>query len=332
MNLYLSRKIAFFHIFGVLLVLPIHTFFPCSESFSVFRHIFVLLCRSFQPIYFGLAGYLFFMGYSRGNGYKIKLLKRINTLLFPYLIWNMLLVILMYLLYRNGVESSLIEKAAVYFENISVVNIIKYIFWQPAAGHLWFIRDLILVSVLSCPLYYAINKKKWYSLLILFVLALMTTQTQTASLFSFAVGGYLSLNDVNIQKIDKKIIYVSMLICLGLLVYFTYNYTEHNAIPLLSWSTAVLLWTLYDQVIGKDSNFDVSKWRGSFFFIYLFHDPLLNITCAYTSKLLSHSFVADLFLFMGVQVFVISVALMVSKLLSGYFPWFYSVLVGSRRK
>lgn len=68
MNDYLSRKITFFHVFGVLLVLPIHTFFPCTEAFGLARRYFVELCLSFQPIYFGLAGYLFYIGVSEGGG------------------------------------------------------------------------------------------------------------------------------------------------------------------------------------------------------------------------------------------------------------------------
>ena len=203
---YLSRKITFFHVFGVLLVLPIHTYFPCTETFGLARHLFVLLCRAFQPIYFGLAGYLFYIGVSQGGEFNNKLLKRIKTLLIPYLIWNVWNAGLMIALNYWGIDIPLIAPIRYVFENISFLNALKWIFWMPAAGHLWFIRDLMLVSVLSYPLYYALRNNRRITLIILCFMALFTTQCQTASLYSFAVGGYLSINKVDIQNIRKKVI------------------------------------------------------------------------------------------------------------------------------
>lgn len=57
----LSNKIAFFHIIGLLLVIPIHITLQIDPALA---HFFVspfrIFCHAFQPIYFGLAGFLFF--------------------------------------------------------------------------------------------------------------------------------------------------------------------------------------------------------------------------------------------------------------------------------
>lgn len=329
MNDYLSKKITFFHVFGILLVLPIHTYFPCTETFGFVKHLFILLCRSFQPIYFGIAGYLFFINIS-GGGYKDKLLKRTRTLLIPYLIWNIWNTILMVAFDHLGIDAPIMSKYRMLFENISFLNCMKYIFWVPAAGHLWFIRDLMLASLLSWPLLILLRNKKWFTLVILGCIALVTTQCQTASLFSFAVGGYLSINKVDIQNIRKGIIVIAGILCVAMLVLFTYTRKECNAIPVLSWGTAVLFWVLYDKTIPTGQAFNMTPWRSYFFFIYLFHDPWLNIMCTYVPRLLPNTFLMNIFVFIAAQASIIVVTLLFAGFLNNHFPKCYNIITGKR--
>lgn len=332
MTNYLSRKITFFHIFGVLLVLPIHAFFPYTESFGILRHLFILFCRSFQPIYFGLAGYLFFINIQGGGKIKHKLQNRIWTLLIPYLFWNVFVTILMTIFVSANIDSPIILKFEYNIEHITLIKQLKYIFWGPIAGHLWFIRDLILVSLLSWPLFMLLRNNKWFTLVVLGCIALATTQSQTASLFSFAVGGYLSINKINIQKIKKSILILAGIVFLCMLILFTCIRVEHNAIPLMSWSTAILLWYLYDKIIPEYSMLNLSSWRSFFFFIYLFHDPWLNIICTYMSKSLPNNFTSNLFTFIVSQIVIISISLIIAKFLAVYCPRFYALITGNRKK
>ena len=222
----------FFHIFGVLLVLPIYTYFPSTESFDFLRYLFVLFCRSFQPIYFGLAGYLFFINIS--GRVKSKLLNRVRTLLIPYLLWNVFFALFIILLLYIGIDSPIVSNFKNGAEQNSFIQQLIFIFWKPVAGHLWFIRDLMLVSLLSGPLFILLRNKRWITLVALGIIALVTTQCQTASLFSFAVGGYLSINEVNIQKIKRCTVIIAGIVFIGMLILFTYIRVEHNAIPLMS--------------------------------------------------------------------------------------------------
>ncbi len=331
MTSYLSKKIAFFHAFGVLLVLPIHTIFPCTDSFGTVRHLLVLLCRSFQPIYFGLAGYLFFIGVLGGNC-KDKILKRIKTLLVPYLIWNVWVAILMIALYYWGIDAPIVSNFEEHLGSYSLLSVLKYIFWTPVAGHLWFIRDLMLVSILSLPLYYVLRNNKWYTLIILCLIALLTYQVQFASLFSFAVGGYLSINKVDIQKIKNGIVIVAGILLMALFVIFACMKRECNAIPVMSWGTAILLWVLYDKIIPNDSSFDITPWRSYFFFIYLFHNPFLNIICAYASKMLPNTFLSNSLVFILSQLTIVFISLQLGKFMNVHTPRLYAIITGNRKR
>lgn len=330
MTNYLSRKITFFHVFGVLLVLPIHTFFPCTESFGFLRHLFILFCRSFQPIYFGLAGYLFFINIQ--GKIKHKLQNRIWTLLVPYLIWNVFCTLLMIIFIHTNIDSPIISKFKNEIEHITFIKQLAYIFWGPAAGHLWFIRDLMLVSLLSYPLLILLRNNKWITLVTLGIIALLTTQCQTASLFSFAVGGYLSINKINIQKIKMIVVFIAGVVFLGMLILFTCVRIEHNAIALMSWSTAILLWKLYDKIITESSTFDLSPWRSFFFFIYLFHDPWLHIICTYISRCMPNNFISNSFTFISSQVIIIGISLIIAIFLNKTFPRLYALITGNRKK
>lgn len=332
MNTYLSRKICFFHIFGVLLVLPIHAYFPCTESFSVFRNVFVLICRSFQPIYFGLAGYLYFVNFNvSGGGYKQKNIKRFRSLVIPYILWNIYVAILMFVLIKSDIESSIVIKAAPYYEQFDLLKFLLYVFWKPAAGQLWFIRDLILLSICSLPIYYMLRNKKIYVLIIFAILALLIPKPQFASLFSFAVGGYICINNVKIENITPKVYITAFVVFAFMMVTFTINPHESNAIPLLSWSTALLLWGLYDFIMKKYHNvIDLSPWRSMFFFVYLAHDPLLHILCSYGSYYLKQNFISNMVVFVLSQILIILICCIADRILKKRCYKFYSIITGSR--
>lgn len=102
-----------------------------------------------------------------------------------------------------------------------------FFFWGggPTTGQLWFIRDLMLVFLLSYPLLILHRNNKWITLVALGVIALLTTQCQTASLLSFAVGGYLSIN-----KVRTFVDIIAGVVFLCMLILFTYARVEHNAI------------------------------------------------------------------------------------------------------
>ena len=88
------------------------------------------LVKVAMPTFFIISGYLFFANNEKFNKeiYWQKIWRRVKTLLIPYIIWNMIMAI-----------------------KLKIFNL--SIFVEPANMPLWFLRDLIIVSLLTPILY-----------------------------------------------------------------------------------------------------------------------------------------------------------------------------------
>ena len=245
----LSNKIAFFHILGLLLVIPIHITLKIDPAFAhSFVSPFRVFCHAFQPIYFGLAGFLFFQNINEDifGKCKTKIRSRVKSLLIPYLSWNVMVFGLYLLLVQYGVKSYLVDNFQSLYESRNVFDLIFHV---PVDEHLWFIQDLIVVSVLSYPLYYILSKNKWYSLLVLVVASVLIHQTKMASIASFAIGAYIGINKKELlgRACKSRLLCVASIIgcMIVILVQLTWN-LPMNTLFMLSWITALALWCLYD--------------------------------------------------------------------------------------
>ena len=112
------------------------------------------------PGFFFISGFLFFLSKKR---YQQKLQTRFHTLLIPYLLWNAILLGLYTLAYILGFPQDINGK------NIADYTIIDYIrsFWDrgsydegnfvPILCPFWYIRNLLVMSLLSPIVYYFVK-------------------------------------------------------------------------------------------------------------------------------------------------------------------------------
>ena len=111
------------------------------------------LARIAVPLFFLMSGYFFFLGFSwswRGVGQKIA--ARARTLLVPYLFWTILVVVINCLgqsipairAYFSGSGTMVVDLTA-----YDLANVVLGLTRAPEAYHFWFIRDLMLLMLLS---------------------------------------------------------------------------------------------------------------------------------------------------------------------------------------
>lgn len=125
---------------------------------KIFYNLLYLVSQSCVPCYFIISGYLFFYNINEFciSDYKKKIKTRINSLLVPYVIWNIIAIIPFCIYYNNGQINEILNNK----EYISLLRI----FWDIDSGFypldfpLWYLRDLIIVILLS-PITYFIIKK-----------------------------------------------------------------------------------------------------------------------------------------------------------------------------
>ncbi|MBO7637111.1 MAG: acyltransferase family protein, partial [Paludibacteraceae bacterium] len=138
------------------------------------------LFRLCVPIFFIISGYLFFINidqFTKGV-YCEKLHRRLHSLLIPYLVWNGV-VFLLYYLGSMTIAPMPSGKAATSFSFSDFI----WSFWN--IGHvygddsftglvldipLWYVRDLMVISLLSPLLYLLLTKTKGFILLVFAVL------------------------------------------------------------------------------------------------------------------------------------------------------------------
>ncbi|MGM9803925.1 MAG: acyltransferase family protein [Muribaculaceae bacterium] len=168
-----------------------------------------LLCNQFVriavPFFFFVSGYFFF---KEGNltlrSYIAKLKRRAYTLLMPYMTWNMIYVLLYFVTqcFICSLTSGR-NKLVVDYGLIDWLNV----FWSlkdgmPICYPLWFVRDLMLVVVLSPLVYVLLQKLKVIALVVFALLFLYCPIDSEPALplfgmFYFAFGAWFSLRRVD---------------------------------------------------------------------------------------------------------------------------------------
>ena len=162
------------------------------------------------PGFFFISGFLFF--YSK-KYYQLKLETRYHTLLIPYLLWNTLLLALY-----------IVASMAGYPQDINGKNIADYtftdyirVFWDrgsydngnfvPILCPFWYIRNLLIMSILSPLFYYIIKYVRKFFLLVVAVWWLFTPHNAFISqtILFFCLGAYFSILKKNpLEVFDKK--------------------------------------------------------------------------------------------------------------------------------
>ena len=226
------------------------------------------------PIYFFISGYLFFLGgeFSIEKYYK-KLRRRIKSLFVPYVVWNTIAIILLIIVLLSPLVSMMKYGDKL---DISFINILSC-YWSydgalagvnvssepaPIDMPLWYIRDLMVMVVLSPVIRWLLTRLKVVFLILTCGLWVwFSIQTPSIyfprdGIFFFSLGAYFSLNGKDIVSILSKWYKPSMV------VYIILSFAEYLS---------------HGKIINA-----TQKYFGSAYFIYLSH----GIICSKMIKLI----------------------------------------------
>ena len=170
------------------------------------------LVKVAMPMFFVMSGYLFFANVEQFNKeiYWQKIQRRIKTLLIPYIIWNLLMA-------------------------LKLKDFNLSFFMEPANMPLWFLRDLMIVSLLTPIIYIGVKKLNYWVFLLLLpvyltgIWAIQPGPNPYAICF-FTLGAYLSIKRVNLieacLRLEKTAYFLSVLLALAMtLSYPTITYS-----------------------------------------------------------------------------------------------------------
>ena len=191
------------------------------------------------PAFFMISGYLFFANFNEWSweGYKKKIKNRFWTLIVPYIVWNILafiLIILNGLRKGTDVQNFINDNWRSFLWNCNAWDFVQYSWlpWKtyltgPVDLPLWFLRDLIVVSILSPLIFWFIKKTRIWGMIVLFSAYLSYFWTawdifSISSLFFFSLGAYFALNRQNFVLLARK--YMVLIIALTVASFGVYFY------------------------------------------------------------------------------------------------------------
>lgn len=295
MTQYLSNKLRVLSLISILFVLYIHSGFHSNEiegmiwNYRCQDFVSVMVGRCAVPLFYVISGYLFFLKVSDGmKSIYAKIQKRIRTLLIPYIVGCLFFVgfgVLIAIMpgiskYVNGSVMPLFDKP--------IQQIICSIFYDqgdgsPCAFQLWFLRDLILIVATSPIWYLLLRYLKWLLVVISFCFTYLHIPfVPFYALFWFLLGGQLVQVRNRYGGASLTVFITVIFLFLSVVQLFMPDIIdwEFVKIPIIILGL-ISVWGLYDMVLGKDFKLSEHRWLATAcqftFFIYLFHEPTLNI-------------------------------------------------------
>ncbi len=274
-----------------------------------------LLCAAMAnvavPVFFLISGYYFFHGREFcKEEYLRKLKKRSKTLLLPYLLWNLLpmLNIVAGNVFSIVFKGKSTEALQGYFADLWNQGI-WHIWWDMTAGTmpydspLWYVRDLMVVCVLS-PLVYVFARRFGLIggaiLILLYVLGFNTgiVGLSMSSITFFTLGACFAVNAGKMQTPSEMAYRFRWLFCvmsaMSLMLYLVfYEYSWAHVFQMLYIAFGVFSFYYLIGLLPDKAMESVTALSSSVFFVYALHNTCVLAWCGgMMNRLpLPHSFV-----------------------------------------
>ena len=272
-----------------------------------------------------------------------KIRKRAKTLLLPYVVWNVIFVLWYFVLQNLPLVSSMINNDVVgSITSNGALNGLYVLFIKPIAFQLWFLRDLIIYVVLSPVILWFLKRIKWGLPVLLFIaswvgLILLPSEIKIWGAFFFVLGGYMgvfhSLEDIS-RWLKKPIIVAAFLLYLSNAVCIPFVASILPGSAIFFMLCGVLsIWGGYDVLFTKvDSRIAsiMAKLGKYSFFVYCFHEPVLNIIKKVGLGVIGASNANLIVLYLINPIVMYALTFGIAKVLQNNIPKLYSVLTGGR--
>lgn len=274
------------------------------------------VCRIAVPAFFLISGYLFFVNLEQWDKdvWLGKMKRRVHTLLIPYLIWNLVGIAYTCISpYVGAITEDPGSFLSIFQErgwlrlfwdsnrimeqwNPPTVNILGVTMHSgmPANTPLWFIRDLIVINLLSPAIYALVRYTRVYGLCALGILFLLNIGIPVEGfsiigIFFYSVGAYFAIFSKGIVESFKKVRYVSYLLALALLcaLLATFGRSGYAQYVLRVFQIlgVISAFNIAARMV-KDGNGRVSRLADSSFFLYASHIFIISAITFILSKVI----------------------------------------------
>lgn len=329
-----SEKVKVLSFIAMIGVLLIHSQIPCKDGTKVkmIQDVFVNISRFGVPFFFMISGYFYFKSQKE---YKDKIKNRVKSLFIPYVLWCIFFIIMV-----SGAASfqNLNNDYLKFLHEGKLLEFIRYIFLRPAAFHLWYIRDLMILVVVSPLIGCAIKYHSKITLIACIVVSVLFWEINYIpyGIFFYTLGSYYACNNndlfENIPSIWGGVFFVIALFIMMISPLFGYNVMNYSLTELtVSLMFIIGIWKLYDMINwNKTLYYKTMLVSDCTFFIYCAHIPTLMVIkrCIYPN-LINNSLGILLSFFVSPCVCVL-ILLALSIFAKKYIPNIYYITTGGR--
>lgn len=335
-----------------------------NNLYSIIVKLGTYFCSIAVPFFFFTSGYYFFFKTKNWSftTYTKKIKKKTKTLLIPYIVWNLLAFALLIATKLGGIIllSRPWNELSTLFSSYDTISSWLEIFWNkttwqkgtnnllgistqmwgPQLIPLWFLRDLIVITVLTPLIHFFIRYLKVYFIILLGIGYVLTICTlpglSITGFFFFSFGAYLSINNKNLilffEK-QKTLYWIAAPLFLVLCVVFdSKSFTSIfkafyciSALGLLFCITSTLLTSKQCRVYPNLAN--------TSFFIYALHTcSITNFVCYITNKLFNAEeyAIGAILSYLISPIIIVIICLTIFLFLKRYFPTLLNLLTGNR--
>lgn len=327
-----------------------------SISYWIFTFLSTLMPILVIPGFFLISGYLFFLKWTQINDTKIwdwkcyntKLRSRIFSLLIPYIIWNIipLLILIVECVILNFNSSSLLQEL-----RFCLQGKFPQMFWNlnkwgggctgPLNLPLYYLRDLMCMCLVA-PIVFVYCKKTKVAgvvtLIALYVAGVIPSVSgfRNTGITFFTLGAFISIKNKDIVEVlcrYGKLLFIPSLLLIPIVlggIQFLTAYKVYT-IRLFSVVGLVTLFCIVQKITRANIISFPKLFVQSIFFSYAAHEgfPLLLFSTFISRKLIPASS-AFMFLLQYVMsiILVILLCLVLYKLLKSYVPFWANLLNG----
>lgn len=215
----ISERITTLRFLLIIFVVFIHANLTVDEALNYYHYDFIqpkwievfknFICGtlggSAVPLFFLFASYLQF---SKNDTYLVLLKKKALSLLIPYILWTIITIILYFI-------SQAIPQTSVFFQNpINIirnwkfVDYLKAFTYHPLVYQFWFLRDLMILIILSPLIKFFCSKFPGTMIIIGSVFAIKGIPvffTNSTALFFYMAGYFFATYKISFFNIADKI-------------------------------------------------------------------------------------------------------------------------------
>lgn len=307
------------------------------------------------PCFMFISGYLFFTKFEQWDWhlYKKKLQSRIKTLFIPYILWNIIpvLISLLWLHHRNLIsnylnkilETGILNMFWSYrgLNDISFFNVHFFYIGAPFNTPLWFLRDLIIFTLISPLIFMGVRKMFFPILAILILWALNGGNADIYALMWFYIGAGFNIKNISISKfnIDLSKIIIPVFFFSSCIKLFTFHEGDMvlwekiiNTLSILSGISTTFI--IASKIKWKLSDKYKKYIASSSFLIYVLHMEFLWRSQMFLKQLIfihATNNVWQEFAVYLISVFTTIIGLLlVNLILIKYFPRLNYILTANR--